>query len=76
MCQKPCKGIAGRAVGYALLQLGWAIFIISRVADVPDLLMDQPHESVSNAKKNEHLGIRLPTYGIFLGKSCDFYGIG
>lgn len=66
----------GCAVGYALLQLGWAIFIISRVADL-SALVDQPHESVSNGIKNAHLGMRLPTYRKFLGRFCVFFnGIG
>ena len=62
----------GCAVGYALLQLGWAIFIISRVADL-SALVDQPHESVSNGIKNAHLGMRLPTYRKFLGRFCVFF---
>ena len=62
----------GCAVGYALLQLGWAIFIISRVADL-SALVDQPHESVSNGIKNEHLGMRLPTYRKFLGGFLFFF---
>lgn len=62
----------GCAVGYALLQLGWAIFIISRVADL-SALVDQPHESVSNGIKNEHLGMRLPTYRKFLGRFFVFF---
>ena len=72
-----CLAVAWpRAVGYALLQLGWAIFIISRVANLSDSLVDQPRQNVSNAIKNEHLGMGLPTYCKFLGMICVFHGIG